>query len=98
MTDYFDARAWGLLGMNLQQIRYLDSITSKLNTMEEAATADMTDAEIETAYNAQVSVVTQAAAEAGASTTVYRWTPLRVAQAIAALQTPQDNTLTWMGL
>lgn len=96
--EYFDSRAWGLLGMNLQQIRYLDAVTTKLNTVEEAATADMTDAEIETAYNTQVSVVTQVVAEAGLSTTVYRWTPLRVAQAIAALQTPQDNTLTWMGL
>jgi hypothetical protein len=85
MTEYFDARAWGLLGMNLQQIRYLDQITTKLNGIETAATADQTDAEVETAYNNQVSVVTQALAEAGVSSTVYRWTPLRVAQAIAAL-------------
>jgi hypothetical protein len=96
--EYFDSRAWGLLGINLQQIRFLDDLTSKLNTVEEDATADMTNAEIETAYNAQVSIVTQALAEAGVSTTAYRWTPQRVAQAIAALQTPQDNTLTWMGL
>lgn len=47
--------------------------------------SDQSDAEIETAYNNQVSVVSQAEAEAGISTTVRRWTALRVAQAIAAL-------------
>ena len=83
--EYFDARAWGLLGMNLQQLRYLDQITTKLNGIEENATADKTDAEVEEAYNNQVTVVTQALAEAGVSSTVYRWSPLRVAQAIAAL-------------
>lgn len=58
---------------------------TKLTGIETAATADQSDAEIETAYNNQVSVVSQAIAEAGTSTTVYRWTPQRVAQAIAAL-------------
>jgi len=53
--------------------------------VEDGATADQSNAEIETAYNAQVSVVSQGDAEAGTSSTVYRWTPLRVAQAIAAL-------------
>ena len=86
------------MGANLQQIRFLDDLTGKLNTVEENATADMTNAEIETAYNAQVAIVALADAQAGTSTTAYRWTPQRVAQAIAALQTPQDNTLTWIGL
>jgi len=58
---------------------------SKLAGIESGATADQTDAEIETAYNNQVSVVAQAEAEAGSATTVRRWTALRVAQAIAAL-------------
>jgi len=58
---------------------------SKLSGIESGATADQTDAEIETAYNNQVSVVAQAEAEAGSATTVRRWTALRVAQAIAAL-------------
>lgn len=58
-----------------------------LLNIEDGATADQSDSEIETAYNNQVSVVSQAIAEAGTSTTVYRWTPLRVAQAIAALET-----------
>ena len=53
--------------------------------VEDGATADQTDAEIETAYNNQVSEVTQAEAEAGTVTTVKRWTPERVKQAIDAL-------------
>lgn len=52
--------------------------------VENGATADQTDSEIETAYNNQVAVVSQAVAEAASSTTVYRWTPQRVGQAIAA--------------
>lgn len=53
--------------------------------VEAGATADQTNAEIETAYNAQVAAVTQAEAEAGTLTTIRRWTPERVKQAIAAL-------------
>lgn len=53
--------------------------------VENGATADQTDSEIETAYNNQVSVVSQAEAEAGSATTVRRWTAQRVAQAIATL-------------
>lgn len=60
---------------------------SKLAGIEENATADQSDAEIETAYNNQVSVVSQAEAEAGTATTPRRWTAQRVAQAIAALET-----------
>lgn len=58
---------------------------SKLDGIESGATADQTNSEIETAYNAQVGVVSQVNAEAGTSTTVYRWTPQRVKQAIEAL-------------
>lgn len=58
---------------------------TKLDGVEDNATADQTNAEIETAYNAQVAVVTQAEAEAGTSTDVKRFTPERVRQAIAAL-------------
>lgn len=58
---------------------------SKLAGIENNATADQSDSEIETAYNNQVSVVSQAEAEAGSSTTVRRWTAERVKQAIAAL-------------
>lgn len=60
---------------------------TKLDGIETSATADQSDAEIETAYNAQVGVVSQAEAEAGTSTTVRRWTAERVKQAIAALET-----------
>jgi len=58
---------------------------TKLDGIEAGATADQSDAEIETAYNNQVAEVSQADAETGTSTTVYRWTPERVRQAIDAL-------------
>jgi len=45
----------------------------------------MTDAQVEAAYNARVAVATQGDAEGGTSTTVFRWTPQRIAQAVAAL-------------
>lgn len=67
-----------------------------LLNVENGATADQTDAEIETAYNNQVSTVSQAEAEAGTSTTVRRWTAQRVSQAIAALAAA-DNFDTGAG-
>lgn len=60
-----------------------DNISELVN--DSGFTDDQTDAEIETAYNNQVDEVTQAEAEAGTDTNVHRWTPERVAQAIAAL-------------
>jgi hypothetical protein len=66
------------LGINAGTLR------SHIN-VEDGATADQSNAEIETAYNAQVAVVEQSEAEAGVATTVRRWTAQRVAQAIAAL-------------
>jgi hypothetical protein len=64
---------------------FVDGDKTKLDGIETGATADQSDGEIETAYNNQVSVVSQAEAEAGTSTTVRRWTAERVKQAIAAL-------------
>ena len=58
---------------------------TKLSGIESGATADQSDAEIETAYNNQVSEISQAEAEAGIGTTVRRWTSERVTQAIVAL-------------
>ena len=58
---------------------------TKLDGIEAGATTDQTDGEIETAYNNQVAVATQAEAEAGTSTDVKRFTPQRVKQAIDAL-------------
>ena len=58
---------------------------SKLTGVEAGATADQTAGEIQTAYDSQVSVVSQAEAEAGTATTARRWTAQRVSQAIAAL-------------
>lgn len=64
---------------------FADGDKTKLDTVENNATADQSDAEIETAYNNQVDVVLQAEAEAGTSTTVRRWTAERVKQAIESL-------------
>lgn len=47
---------------------------------ESGATADQTDAEIETAYNNRVAETSLAVAEAGTSSTVTRWTSQRVRQ------------------
>jgi len=62
-----------------------DAEQTKLAGIETAATADQTDAEIETAYNAQVAIVTQLDAEAGIATVRKGWTAQRVKQAIDAL-------------
>ena len=59
--------------------------------VEDGATADQTNSEIETGYNAQVAVATQAEAEAGTVTAVKRFTPERIKQAIAALATGAYN-------
>ena len=69
-----------------------DAEQTKLAGIETAATADQTDAEVETAYNAQVGIVSQGDAEAGTATVAERWTPQRVAQAIAIL--PQSVLAT----
>lgn len=64
----------------------MPTLRTMLN-VENGATADQSDGEIETAYNNQVAVASQAEAEAGTATAVRRWTPERVKQAIAALAT-----------
>jgi len=58
---------------------------SKLDGVETGATADQSSSEIESAYNSRVSVVSQSEAQAGNSSTVRRWSALRVKQAIQAL-------------
>lgn len=55
-------------------------------------TAYQTPTEVENAYNTLVAVATQAEAEAGSSTSVKRWTPQRIAQAIAALSSGGGGT------
>lgn len=94
--QYFNARTWGALGFNLEQIRYLQDLTDKLNTISEGAEANPADVDIVASYNAVVAIVTQAIAEAGVSVDVYRWTPERVRQAITALET--DDALSWLGV
>jgi hypothetical protein len=62
-----------------------DAERIKLAGIQANATADQTNAEIETAYNAQVSAMSQVTAEAGTSTTVERVTAERIKQAILKL-------------
>ncbi len=69
----------------LQRLMEEDRSESEAIKAEAGATADQTASEIEAGYNAQVPVASQAEAEAGTSTDIRRWSPLRVAQAIAAL-------------
>ena len=64
---------------------FTDSEESKLSAIEAGATTDQTDAEIETAYNNQVPLITQAEIEAGTDTNPKRFTAERVKQAIAVL-------------
>ena len=71
--------------------------TRILLNVEDGATADQTDAEIETAYNNQVAIVPQAEAEAGTATTRRGWTAERVKQAIEALGGDnQEDVFTWV--
>jgi hypothetical protein len=58
---------------------------AKLDGVEAGATADQSNSEIETAYNSQVAAASQAEMEAGTEAAIRRMSPLRVAQAIAAL-------------
>lgn len=58
---------------------------TKLDGIESNSTADQTNAEIETAYNAQVAIVPLAEAQAGTATTRRGWTASRVKSAIDAL-------------
>jgi hypothetical protein len=60
---------------------------AKLTSVETDAKDDQSDAEIETAYNNQVAAASQVEMEAGAEAAIRRMSPLRVAQAIAALET-----------
>lgn len=69
----------------LSDVNFTSTKDSKLTLIEDNATADQTDAEIATAYNNEVGIVSQVDAEAGTSTTAERWTPERVKQAIDAL-------------
>lgn len=83
---YTEARVSGNADVvaNTAKISYPPADAAKLAGIETGATADQSDAEIETAYNNQVDVVSQVDAEAGTSSDVYRWTPERVKQAIDA--------------
>lgn len=85
VTELTNAIVKTLYESNSNTNAFTDAEQTKLTGIESSATADQSDSEIETAYNNQVSTVSQAEAEAGTATTVRRWTAQRVAQAIAAL-------------
>lgn len=93
---YFNVRsALGIFSPD--QIKFLLDITEKVQGIEEGATADQTSSEIQVAYDAVVSIVTQAEAEAGVATTSRRWTAERVRQsADAAIAAANDETLHWI--
>jgi len=55
--------------------------------VEDGSTADQTDAEIATAYQNEVAFASQVEAETGTEATERRFSPLRIAQAIAELST-----------
>lgn len=71
---------------------YDDAAVTKLAGIETNATADQSDAEIETAYNNQVAAASQVEAEAGTETAIRRFSPERLKQAIEALA-PASGTV-----
>ena len=79
---YFNAAQWGTL-LTREQVLFLADLTSKLQGIEEGATADPTDVEVETLYNDAVPAASQVEAEAGTEVEIRRWSPLRVKQAAA---------------
>ncbi|MCH7928652.1 MAG: hypothetical protein IID03_11855 [Candidatus Dadabacteria bacterium] len=84
-----DMATASLLGRNTAATgdpEVLSATTARsLLNVENGSTADQTNSEIETAYNAQVGAMSQATAEAGTSTTIERVTAQRIAQAISKL-------------
>jgi hypothetical protein len=80
---------------------FTDAQFVKLAGIEAAATADQSDAEIKTAYQTAVPLVTQTSAQAGVETTITSWSALRVGQAITALAgggTPEGTSVLSTGV
>lgn len=86
-ADQSDAEIKTAYENNADTNEFSDAEQSKLSGVESGATADQSDAEIETAYDAQVAAASQGEAEAGTEVAIRRFSPLRIAQAIAALET-----------
>lgn len=76
---------------------YTDAEKTKVGAIESGATADQSDAEIETAYNNQVGAASQAEAEAGTETGIRRFSPLRIFQAIKAWIVDSGGWITYSG-
>lgn len=79
--DYADVD----LGIGEGAVRYIWDDDDSVWRMQLGASSSLSDAQVAVAYSNEVDVVSQVNAEAGISSTVYRWTPERVGQAIAAL-------------
>lgn len=77
------AEVMNLYESNLDRNAYTDDEKSKLAGIEEDATKDQTDAEIETAYNNQVDQVSSGEKTAGSETAIRRFSPLDVAEMAA---------------
>ena len=71
--------------MTLQEKRAWRSIVTAIYA--DNVDSNLTDAEVKTAYQSEVPLVSQAVAEAGTATGIESWSAERVKQAIAALET-----------
>lgn len=58
MTEYFDSRSWGEVGLSRRQIRYLDDLTRKLNTVETNATDGINDEDLEQVIQPAINTMT----------------------------------------
>ena len=79
------ASAWGAM---------TDEDYTKLDGIEQNATADQTDAEIETAYNNQVAQVSSAERTAGTSTAIRRYAPADIKSMIDTHETNTDTDVS----
>lgn len=82
----FATAAQGATADSALQPGTVDNVSELIN--DAGYTGDQSAATIAGEYNSVTPIVSQAAAEAGSSVVAERWTPQRVAQAIAALETP----------
>jgi len=95
MTGNLDLGSNNIVSVGTVDGRDVSADGTKLDGIESAATTDQSDAEIEAAYNNQVTTVSQAEAEAGTATTIRTWTAERVKQAIAALGGGGGGSSDW---
>ena len=78
LQSALDGKVDTVSGKGLSANDFTDADHTKLDGIEAGATADQTNAEIETAYNAQVSQVSSSERNAGTETAVRRFSPADV--------------------